>query len=49
MFDFSKFDDYACENQMTFEECLREVELYKWEKGQYMNLPEQEEKENEHN
>ena len=50
MIDFSK-SDYSCEGQMTFDECLQEIENYKWETGQYMNLPviEQEEKENEHN
>lgn len=34
--------DYACENQMSFDECLKEMERYKWETGQYMNLPEPE-------
>lgn len=48
MIDFSK-SNYSCDNQMTFEECLQEMERYKWETGQYMNLPEQEEKENGHN
>lgn len=50
MIDFSK-SDYSCEGQMNFDECLQEIENYKWETGQYMNLPviEQEEKENEHN
>ena len=41
MIDFSK-SDYECENQMTFEECLKTMEEYKWETGQYMNLPETE-------
>lgn len=40
MFDYS---NYYCENQMTFDECLKEMEQYKWETGQYMNLPETEE------
>ena len=48
MIDFSK-SNYECDNQMTFEECLREMESYKWESGQYINLPEKEEAENEHN
>ena len=42
MADLSKVD-YSCDNQMTFEECLKEIELYKWEKGHYMPLPETEE------
>ena len=25
---------------MTFDECLKEMEQYKWDTGQYMNLPE---------
>lgn len=45
--DFSK-SNYSCDNQMSFEECLKEVELYKWQTGQYMPLPETEE-EDEHN
>lgn len=40
--------NYECENQMNFEECLKEIDRYKWETGQYMNLPEMEETENEH-
>ena len=48
MIDFLK-SDYSCENQMNFEECLKEIDRYKWETGQYMNLPETEESENEHN
>lgn len=48
MIDFSKFN-YSCENQMTFEECIQEIEKYKWETGQYMNLPEMEETDNEDN
>lgn len=36
-------DGYFCDNQMTFEECLQEMELYKWRTGQYMNLPIEEE------
>lgn len=44
MIDFSK-SNYSCENQMTFEECLKEIERYKWESGQYMPLPEQEDNE----
>lgn len=47
MIDFSK-SKYSCEGQMNFEECLKEIEKYKWETGQYMNLPETEEIENEH-
>ncbi len=43
MFDYS---NYSCENQMSFDECLKEIEKYKWETGQYMNLPETEESEN---
>lgn len=39
---------YCCEGQMNFDECLQEIEEYKWQTGQYMNLPEQEENENEH-
>ena len=42
MIDFSK-SNYFCDNQMTFDECLKEIERYKWETGQYMNLPETEE------
>jgi hypothetical protein len=38
---------YECEGQMNFEECLQEMERYKWATGQYMNLPETEETENE--
>lgn len=48
MIDFSK-SKYQCENQMTFEECIKEIELYKWETGQYMNLPETEDADNEYN
>lgn len=33
-------DTYSCEGQMNFEECLREMDAYKWQTGQYMNLPE---------
>ena len=44
MIDFSN-SDYQCENQMNLEECLKEIEKYKWESGQYMNLPETEDKE----
>ena len=40
--------NYECENQMNFEECLKEIDRYKWETGQYINLPEREENENEH-
>lgn len=47
MIDLSKCN-YECENQMNFEECLKEMYRYKWETGQYMNLPESEETENEH-
>lgn len=45
MIDFSK-SNYVCDNQMTFEECLKEMEEYKWQTGQYMPLPEWEETEN---
>ena len=31
--------DYECDHQMTFDECLKEIDRYKWETGQYMNLP----------
>lgn len=48
MIDFSK-TKYVCENQMTFEECLKEIEKYKWQKGQYMPLPEVEETEHGEN
>lgn len=48
MIDFSK-SKYVCENQMTLEECLKEIEEYKWQTGQYMNLPEQEETEHAEN
>ena len=44
MIDF----DYHCENQMTLEECMQEIERYKWEKGQYMNLPETEDSKDEY-
>ena len=47
MIDFSK-SNYSCDGQMTLEECLKEIDKYKWETGQYMNLPETEESENEH-
>lgn len=47
MIDFSKFD-YSCDNQMNFDECLKEMENYKWETGQYINLPETEEMNDEH-
>ena len=48
MLDLDKAN-YSCEGQMNFEECLKEIELYKWESGYYMNLPEEmEETENEH-
>lgn len=46
MIDFSQ-SDYSCDNQMTFEECLQEMDFYKWETGQYMNLPETEDLHNE--
>lgn len=44
MIDWDK-TNYSCENQMNFEECLQEMDFYKWESGQYMNLPEREETE----
>lgn len=47
MIDFSN-TDYFCENQMSLDECMQEIEKYKWEKGQYMNLPESEEIEDEY-
>lgn len=48
MIDFSK-SDYSCEGQMSFDECMKEIERYKWETGQYMPLPVTEvEEENEH-
>lgn len=36
---------YVCNGQMSFDECLAEMERYKWDSGQYMNLPENEEQE----
>lgn len=45
MIDFN----YACDNQMTFGECLEEMQKYKWETGQYMPLPETEENNDEYN
>jgi hypothetical protein len=36
-------ENYFCDGQMSFDECLREMEDYKWKTGQYMNLPETEE------
>ena len=42
MIDWNK-TDYECEGQMNIEECLKELEEYKWQTGQYMNLPETEE------
>ena len=39
-------ETYSCEGQMNFDECLKEMDAYKWETGQYMNLPETEECEN---
>ena len=44
MIDWEK-TEYSCEGQMTFDECLKEIEEYKWQTGQYMNLPEQPEQE----
>lgn len=44
MIDFSN-NDYACTGQMSFDECLAEIERYKWDSGKYMNLPENEEQE----
>ena len=44
MIDFSK-SNYSCEGQMNFEEFMKEIELYKWHSGKYMNLPEMEEQE----
>lgn len=41
--------DYFCDGQMSFDECLREMDAYKWETGQYMNLPETEDFKNEYN
>lgn len=46
MNDFSQ-SNYFCDDQMTFEECLQEMDFYKWETGQYMNLPETEDLQNE--
>ena len=37
--------NYFCENQMYIDECLEEMNRYKWETGQYMNLPEMEDSE----
>ena len=42
MIDFSK-TNYSCDNQMSFEDCLKEMENYKWQTGQYMPLPIEEE------
>lgn len=39
MIDLSK-KEYTCTGQMSFDECLAEMERYKWDSGQYMNLPE---------
>ena len=47
MIDFSK-TNYCCDNQMTLEDCAQEIEKYKWEKGQYMNLPETEDSKDEY-
>lgn len=38
-------DNYSCDGQMSFDDCIKEIESYKWESGQYMNLPEMEESE----
>ena len=48
MIDFEK-SNYQCEGQMGLEECLKEIEKYKWETGQYMPLPEVEETQDEYN
>lgn len=48
MIDFSK-TDYSCDNQMTFEDCLKEMENYKWQTGQYMPLPIKEEEDYDNN
>lgn len=48
MIDFSK-SDYQCDGQMTLEECMKEIDNYKWETGQYMPLPEVEETQDEYN
>lgn len=48
MFDFEK-SNYICDNQMTFEECMQEMDSYKWETGQYINLPETEDLHNDNN
>ena len=48
MFDFEKLN-YICDNQMTFEECMQEMDSYKWETGQYINLPETEDLHNDNN
>ena len=42
MIDFSK-SNYSCDNQLTFEDCLKEMEDYKWKTGQYIPLPIKEE------
>ncbi len=39
--------NYFCDNQMSFNECLEEMDRYKWETGQYMNLPEMEDSEHD--
>ena len=33
------FANYECEGQMTIEEYFKLLEISKWEKGFYMNLP----------
>lgn len=48
MIDYSNIKDIL-PGQMTVEECMQELESYKWKSGQYMNLPEMEEKDDEHN
>ena len=48
MIDWEKIN-YSCDGQMTLEECAKEMQRYKWESGQYMNLPEVEVSEDEYN
>ena len=48
MHDISK-SNYSCDSQMSFEDCVKEMDSYKWDTGQYMNLPETEELEDEYN
>lgn len=48
MHDISK-SNYSCDDQTSFEDCLKEIDSYKWDTGQYMNLPQTEVIEDEYN